>query len=709
MRRIVALVVAALPLTGAFAAMPQHRLPIYREGEVLVTYRDAAVAKRAGASRAALGLTTRRQLRGGRVELLGLPAYLTTENAIALLREDPVVERVGPNFLRWPRQTLPDDPYFADQWGLHNTGQPDFDLAREPPGGTVDADMDLPEAWDSDNDGVFDRTGDGTVTIAIIDDSFETDHPDLAANFIAGYNFVNNTTDVSPADLEQHGTLVAGAAGAIGNNATGIAGTAWNVKLMPLKFDFDAASHIAALEFAAANGADIVNASFGGPGFDPTEQDAIRALADQGILYVVSAGNDDSNTDLAQLTYPANLDAPNIVAVAATSRQDNIAGFSQYGALTTHVAAPGQQIVTTTIAQGYTAPAPDCGFGGSCGVTGTSFAAPYTAGIAALLKSHVVPAPGFLEMKARLIEGAEAVNDVLLRTAGGRVNAANSLNLAPRPSLVIEAIDWVDDNARLDPGESLSVDITLRNLWQDATGITGTLAAGNGVTVDPSPVAFTDLPNDATATARFGLAVEAGISGHRYVEFTLQLGADNGYTATRRFIAEIGRLENDVLVTETFLDSDVHDDFHAWHFDVTSMPEGHRALVIETTATAAKGRPPDVDLLVRHGTPPQYAITLGPGYPHYLCTSGTTLDCRDPLTFVSAEFGGTERVVLYDPPLGTYHIVVVNYAQLPRDLTYTLHAYTHPGTIRVKVGALTVSALALFMLVALTRRRLRRN
>jgi subtilisin family serine protease len=706
MRKLSALVLAAAPLAGALAAMPQHPQPVYREGEVLVTWRDAAVAKAAGPLKTRLGLSTRRQLRGGRLELLALPSFLTTAQAMALLRDDPSVERAGPNFLRWPRQALPNDTSFADQWGLHNSGQPDFDAVRFP-AGTVDADMDLPEAWDSDGDGVFDRTGDGIVTIAIVDDAFMTDHPDLAANFVAGYNFVNENTDVSPEELEQHGTRVAGAAGAVGNNGIGVAGTAWNVRLMPLKFDLDVASHIAALEFAAANGADIVNASFGGPSFDASEQDAIRALAEQGILYVAAAGNDDSNTDFAQLSYPSNDDAPNIVAVAASDRQDDIAGFSEYGALTTDVAAPGVQVVTTTIAPGYSAPTPDCGFGGSCGVSGTSFAAPYVAGVAALLKSHVAPIPGFMEMKARLIEGADAVDKVLHRTSGGRVNAAKALDLAPRPSLVIEAIDWVDDNDRLDPGEALAVDVTLRNLWQDASGITGTLAADNGVAVDPAPVAFADLPHDATATARFALTVDPGIAEHRYVRFTLQLAA-GGYAATRGFMAEIGRLENGVLVTDRFLDKEVddHDDFHAWHFDLPALPEGHRVLVIETTATAARGRPPDVDLLVRHGEPPRYSIKLGPG-PHVFCTSGTTLDCLDPATLVSAQVGGTERVAISDPPLGTYHIVVVNFAQLPQNMTYTLRAYTHDGTIRGSLfgGSLPAPALGLFALAALVHRR----
>jgi hypothetical protein len=89
------------------------------------------------------------------------------------------------------------------------------------------------------------------------------------------------------------------------------------------------------------------------------------------------------------------------------------------------------------------------------------------------------------------------------------------------------------------------------------------------------------------------------------------------------------------------------------------------------------------------------------------CTSGTTLDCLDPDTLVSAQVGGAERIAITDPPLGTYHIVVVNFAQLPRNMTYTLRAYTHDGVIRGDLfgGSPPAPALAVFALAALVRRR----
>jgi subtilisin family serine protease len=706
MRKPLAAAGLLLLAPGAFGAMPERPLPAYREGEVLVSYRDGADAAGARALKDRLGLLATLRLSGGRTELLRLPGFATTAGALALLRADPAVTHARPNFRRFPRaHVLPNDTLFTQQWGLHNTGQANF--VPGVPVGVVGADMDMIAAWDPDHDGIFDRVGDGSVTIAIIDDSLSTSHPDLAANVVTGRNFVPGQNPANPDPVsasEAHGTLVAGAAGAIGNNNQGVAGTAWNVKLMPLKFDFDVATHIAALEFARTNGAHIVNASFGGPLYDPDEEAAVAALAADGILYVAAAGNDDSNTDVAQLNYPSNFDAPNIVSVAATNRQDEIASFSQYGAITTDVAAPGLQIVTTANGGAYAT---------NPGTSGTSFSAPYTAGIAALIRM-VHPGATFGEIKARLIEGAEPAGGVNLRTAGGRVNAASALDIAPRPALVIRSVDWVDANGALDPGETLSVDIALDNLWLDATGVSGTLAADNGVTVSSGAVSFGTIASGGSAVARFDLSVAPGITGHRYVHFTLALTANGGYSATRGFIAEIGRLETDVLVTQTFAprNVDLYDEFHAWHYDLDELSNGHNQLVITTTSSAPGLNSPDLDLLVKRGEPPRYSITVGINPETdsgFFCTSGTAANCQDPLVFLDADADGHETVVIDNPPAGTYHIVIVNFAQLQGGMTYTLRAFTRVRPAGIAAGggggAPAPSTLALLAALGLVRRR----
>ena len=722
MRRVPLALALFLAAQAAGAARPAQPPALYREGEVLVRYHGSALDAPAQKLRQRHGMVSRGVLPRGRHELLQLPRVTTTAAALAMLRSDPAVDRAEPNFLRHPRIACPDNPgffcpddlEFDEQWGLRSTGQLNYASSDPAFASIAGADMDMLLAWDPGQDGVFERLGDGVV-IAVVDDGVHTGHPDLVGNLVPGRDFVGNDNDPTPAPGGGHGTLVAGAAGAKGNNSIGVAGTAWNAQLMPLRFDFDSAGHIAALEFARDNGADIVNASFGGPGFSQLEQDAILDLNNNGILYVAASGNDDSNTDVAQLNYPANLDAPNIVSVAATNRQDSIASFSQYGALTTDVAAPGLQIVTTSGATGYSTPS-NCATTGACGVSGTSFSAPYTAGIAALIMSEF-PTATVAEVKARLIEGAAPGDEVNLRTAGGRVNAANSLALAPRPALVIRSIDWVDTNEALDPGESLSVDITVENLWDPATAVSGTLSADNGVTVTTvGTVDFGAIAGGSTATGRFDLDVAAGILDHRYVHFTLELAANAGaYTASRGFIAEIGALATDTLVQQDFVarDVDLYDEFHAWHYDFDgTLPAGHNQLVIETQSGAPGIASPDIDLLVKRGEPPRYNITVGinPEQPGFFCTSGTTLNCQDPAVFIDADFDGHERVVINNPVAGTYHIVIVNFAQLDDGLTYTLRAYTRAAPrFRGGGGLLDPATMCLLLIAALGRRAMTRR
>ena len=355
------------------AAVSQRPAATYREGEIIVKYRDGAQSPAAQRLRSRLGLVPLNGLLRGRAEHLRLPAFLSVAGALPELSRDPAVEYAEPNFLRFPRAVAPNDLHFSQQWGLHNTGQANFVAGG--PAGVAGGDLNMVEAWDADGNGTADRVGDGITIVAVIDDAFQTNHPDLLDNMsgVPARNFINGTADPNPANADEfHGTFVAGCIAAKGNDGYGVAGTAWNVKLMPLKFAFDEATHLAAIEFARANGAKIINASFGGPGFSQAEEDAIAALQDDDILYVAAGGNDDSNTDVAVLNYPANFDADNIVAVAATNRQDNIASFSQYGPITMDVAAPGLQIVTTAPGSAHTT---------SPGISGTSFSAPYIAGI----------------------------------------------------------------------------------------------------------------------------------------------------------------------------------------------------------------------------------------------------------------------------------------------------------------------------------------
>jgi hypothetical protein len=691
------LLFAAAP---SFAALPESADLHYVEGEVLVRLHDSAPRDAMETFKARTGLVSQKQLLRGKLELLELPAFTTVTAALEIIRQRPEVKYAEPNYRRYRRAShLPNDTHFADQWGLHNTGQPNF--APEGPAGIAGGDMNLLAAWDPDGDGSFPRTGDGSVIVAVLDDAFQTNHPDLQANFVTGKCFGRTSfcvNGVAPSNSEQsHGTLVAGCIGAIGHNGIGVSGAAWNVKLMPLKFNFDVATEIQAFQHVIDHNADngpgepdvrIINASFGGPRFSQAELDAILELNEAGILLVTAAGNEDSNLDRSVASYPANYDVPNIVTVAATNRQDGVASFSVYGPISVDVAAPGLQIVTTAVNNGYST---------NPGTTGTSFSSPYTAGVAALILMHGNPDADVRELRARLIEGAdeglEPGNPVSHMVTGGRVNAANSLDLMPQPSLVIRKVHIVNDgNQRLDPGETLTLEIELENLWADATNVTASLTSSDMVvTVNTSPLGFEAINGGAIILAPFEITVDSGLTGYRDVFFTLMLTADGGYSTTRSFSQEVALLENGAPSGATWQNT-LYDEFHTWHIDIPELPEGHDALQIETTAAT------DIDILVRKQRPAEYMISLGaPGGFFYV----------EPGTAVGGSESGNETVVIPNVTPGTYYITVVNF-DMARNAPYTLHAFTFERPVKSGGGGGHFgAALALVLLAAAAVRRRR--
>jgi len=259
----------------------------------------------------------------------------------------------------------PGDPSYGALWGLHNTGQT---------GGTPDADIDAPEAWDI-------HKGSSDVVIAVIDTGVVCNHTDLNDGIhnniwtndvevngtpgfddddndyvddFCGWDFVGEDND--PTDYNTHGTHVSGTIAAIGDNATGITGLNWYASIMPLRifgaFGFgDTAKSIEAILYAAKNGAQVINASWGGGDFSQALYDAISFANDKGCLFVAAAGNGGADgigddNDLIPF-YPASYDLPNIISVAATDHNDDLASFSNYGATSVDVAGPGVSILSS--------------------------------------------------------------------------------------------------------------------------------------------------------------------------------------------------------------------------------------------------------------------------------------------------------------------------------------------------------------------------
>lgn len=364
---------------------------------------------------------------------------LSVEEAIARAQQDPRVEYAEPNFHVELSAFVPNDFLFNQQWGLSNS-------LRE------GADIGATRAWEL-------TTGSSDVVVAVIDTGVQISHPDLAANIwvnprevagngvdddnngfiddVNGWNFAANNNDVNdplPNTVfdRGHGTHVAGIIGAVGNNGIDVAGVAWQVKLLSLPvFTFNnstgrasatVADIIEAMEYLIAlrrqGGVNIrvINASIGGSEVGQAWQETIARSGNRGILFVTSAGNTGRNIDQTPF-YPPSW-APttsNILSVAALDQQDNLAGFSNFGAQSVGVGAPGVNIRSTF-------PGNDTQIR-----SGTSQAAPFVAGIAALMWSRepeLTPA----QVKERILATAEPAESLDGKTlSGARANAYNAL------------------------------------------------------------------------------------------------------------------------------------------------------------------------------------------------------------------------------------------------------------------------------------------
>jgi thermitase len=383
-------------------------------GDEIVVLRDGGLTR---AERAHAGVSAERALPLAGVEVVS--AEGDRAGAIAALRADPDVEWAEPN---QPRR-ISADPLAGLLWGLHNTGQSVW-WRR----GTPDADIDAPQAW-----AVSRGAG---ITVAVADTGVDAGHPDLAGRLVPGYDFVGD--DADPQDGHGHGTHVAGTIAA-GENGAGVIGVAPQALIMPLRVldengGGNSADVAAAFAYAGDRGVRVVNASLGSAYPSLAER---RAIHDHpGTLYVVAAGNGgtdgtgDDNDD-ATREYPCAHDEPNLICVGATDAADARAAFSNYGAASVDLFAPGQDIVSSwargraTVLNQY--------FGAGDGyeiMQGTSMAAPHAAGAAALTAA-LQPGWSGTQVKAALMDGADRLAGLAgISVSGARLNAAASARIA---------------------------------------------------------------------------------------------------------------------------------------------------------------------------------------------------------------------------------------------------------------------------------------
>jgi subtilisin family serine protease len=293
------------------------------------------------------------------------------------LSADPEVELAEPNYLRWASSSVPNDALFPQLWGLRNTGQSVNGVI-----GTSGDDIEFVNAW------TMARTSSVPAVVAVIDTGVDYTHPDLAPSMwtnpgetpansvdddgngyvddVYGYDFAAGTAN--PLDSGLHGTHVSGTIAAAGDNLLGIIGVNYQARIMALKASSDGASFtsaavIEAVQYATMmknRGVNIVaiNASFGGGGSSSTERAAIQAAGNAGIIFCAAAGNSGLNRDVTP-DYPASYRLANMIVVTASDQNDALASFSDYGATTVDLAAPGVNILSTvrTVTSAYVAQA----------------------------------------------------------------------------------------------------------------------------------------------------------------------------------------------------------------------------------------------------------------------------------------------------------------------------------------------------------------
>ncbi len=352
-------------------------------------------------------------------------AAADTMVAIEALQADPDVLYAEPDYVLHLDLT-PNDPRFlsGELYGLTK--------------------ISAPTAWNT-------TTGNNSVVVGVIDEGIDKVHPDLAANIwvnpaeiagngvdddgngfiddVNGYNFAGNTGTL-PA--ENHATHVAGTIGAVGNNAVGVVGVNWQVRLMSLRFiggasgatsdairacNYAKLMHDLWLSSGGTKGANlrVLNNSYGGGEFSQSFFDAILNLNQSGILFVAAAGNapdnPEPNNDIVP-HFPSSYDAPNVISVAATDASDALASFSHFGAQSVDLGAPGAGILSTTAGNTYSF------------FNGTSMATPHVAGAAALLLAQN-PNLTVQQLKSLLLFNGDSVSSLAGKTLTGR-----RLNLA---------------------------------------------------------------------------------------------------------------------------------------------------------------------------------------------------------------------------------------------------------------------------------------
>lgn len=551
----------------------------YVDNEILVQFAPRATPAQQASARAAIGgrsieaiQTAAMRSQGmGALERVSLGRGVSVVGALAALRNRPGVVFAEPNW-KLSKSAVSNDPYYANSsqlWGMYGDDSP---TASGPSGTTNQFGSQAEKAWDAG------YTGSRSVVVGVLDEGIDITHPDLAANIwvnagevagdgidndgngyvddIHGWDFANGDNTVYDAGGDNHGTHVAGTIGGVGGNGVGVAGVSWNVTMISTKFlgptGGTTANAVKALDYLTdlktRRGVNVVasNNSWGGGGYSSALHGAIIRSANAGILFVSAAGNGgsdgigDSNDAVAN--YPSNYSTlvaatgqpaasyESVIAVAALTSTGALASYSNFGATTVDIAAPGSSIWSTLP-------------GGTYGnYSGTSMATPQVTGAVALYTA-AYPGAAASAVRTAILNSARPTSSVSGKTVtGGRLDVAGAVNAAPPVGISITGGSVVEGNSAT---TSLAFTVTL----SAATAATVTV---NYATAAGSATAGTDFVSQAGtlsfAAGETSKTILVDVVGDTVVEanetLTIALSAASA-NATIRTGSATGTITND--------------------------------------------------------------------------------------------------------------------------------------------------------------------
>ena len=548
-------------------------LASFLDGEILVQFAKTASADAVAAARGAVGgraveaiQTAAMRAQGmGTLERIAIGRGLGVEQAIAAIARRPGVVFAEPN---WKLSTtaISNDPLYTtgQLWGMNGDDAP---TASGPSGTTNQFGSQAEKAWDAG------FTGSKSVAVGIVDEGIDITHPDLRANIwvnpfdaagdgidndgngyiddVNGWDFFSNDNTVYDGSGDDHGTHVAGTIGGVGGNGAGVAGVNWNVTMISTKFlgpnggyTSDAVRALDYLtDLKTRHGVNIVasNNSWGGGGYSSALHSAIIRGAKAGILFVGAAGNNASNND-ATANYPSNYSTLQststdtaasyeaVIAVAALTSTGALASYSNYGATTVDIAAPGSGINSTLP-------------GGTYGsYSGTSMATPHVTGAVALYAA-AYPNATAPQMRQAILGTARPTASVAGLTAtGGRLDVAAAVNAAPPVGITITGGSVVEGNSGT---SQIAFNVSLSAAATDAVTVNyamggGTATAGADYIAQSSTLTF--APGETSQTILVDVIGDTTFESNETFTVTLSGASANARVQTA---SATGTITND--------------------------------------------------------------------------------------------------------------------------------------------------------------------